>query len=238
MTESGTKQTEHVALDVFTCDPFQVDLKLFKKWTKGVSKKEAAEAMIRHDRKKYGDYFSSPEALALASVGHQYNFFRLLGEKLERPALLFDNLELHIPRETQQKVVNLYYAFDDSVAKLLVGRKLTANLRKDVDDIAEAAKIPQDSCLRQFDNLRRVIKAVDSEGKRVSDAAAAAAATTADGAAVTIESTDDFLKRRFRFSDHLVAFVIGLSYNMDAFDDDGAFYFKQEIQTFCVYGVV
>jgi len=192
MTEGVTPPTEHVVFDVLTCDPFQVDLELFKKWTKGVTDADAAAEVEQDDRKKYGDYFSSPHSLALASVRHQYHFFRLLGEKLERPAVLLDNLELHIPPECHQKVVSLYYSFDDGVARLLAGRKLTANLRKDADDIAKTLGIPLTSCLRQYDNFRRIIKAIDGEGKRIAESGCPP------------QSISAFLKHKFCFTDHLI----------------------------------
>ena len=190
MSESEPAVT--VVSDVFTCDAFRVDFELFKEWTNGATDQEAAKRVQRCGTDEDAELFASPRfsKLALGSVRHQYHFFRLLGEKLERPALLLDRLELHIPLELHARVVEQYYPFDDAVARLLVGRKLTASLRKDVDDVAADSGVRLTSCLRQYDNFRRVIKAVDTEHDN------------------TQETVDEFLQRRFCFSHDLAQFVV------------------------------
>ena len=182
-----------VVSDVFTCDPFRVDLGLFREWTQGTTVEGAAQLIKNRDRQRAdAEFFASPrfESLALGSARHQYHFFRLLAEKLERPAVLLDRLELHIPLELHAAVVGCYYAFDGAVARLLVGRKLTANLRKDVDDVASESGVPLTSCLRQYDNFRRVTKAVETHRQTAPTAPTLA-----------------FLQRRFCFSDSLAQFV-------------------------------
>ena len=190
--------TAFVVSDVFTCDPFRVDLDLFRAWTQGATAQDAELRIRERDRQRDrlsaeqradAEFFSSRrfESLAIASVRHQYHFFRLLAERLERPAVLLDRLELHIPLELHADVVGCYYAFDSAVARLLVGRKLTANLRKDVDDVASDSHVPLTSCLRQYDNFRRVTKAVE----------------TAPPQSPTLA----FLQHRFCFSDTLAQFV-------------------------------
>lgn len=182
-----------VVSDVFTCDPFRVDLGLFREWTQGTTVEGAAQLIKNRDRQRAdAEFFASPrfESLALGSARHQYHFFRLLAEKLERPAVLLDRLELHIPLELHAAVVGCYYAFDGAVARLLVGRKLTANLRKDVDDVASESGVPLTSCLRQYDNFRRVTKAVETHRQTAPSAPTLA-----------------FLQRRFCFSDSLAQFV-------------------------------
>jgi hypothetical protein len=46
------------------------------------------------------------------------------------------------------------------VARELVGRgqKMTAKLRKDLDTISDKTGIPLKSCLRQYDNIKRIYK--------------------------------------------------------------------------------
>ena len=57
-------------------------------------------------------------------------------------------------------IIGRYYSLDAEVARELVGRgqKMTAKLRKDFDTISEKTRIPLKSCLRQFDNIKRIYK--------------------------------------------------------------------------------
>ena len=50
-----------------------------------------------------------------------------------------------------------YYALDSSVARELLGRKLTSRLRKDLDEVADKTGVSLRSCRRQFDNIKRVL---------------------------------------------------------------------------------
>ena len=51
-----------------------------------------------------------------------------------------------------------YYSLDAIVARELVGRKIGAKLRKDLDSIHEITRVPLKSCYRQYDNIRRIYK--------------------------------------------------------------------------------
>ena len=57
-------------------------------------------------------------------------------------------------------VIGRYYSLDAEVARELVGRgqKMTAKLRKDLDTISDKTGIPLKSCLRQYDNIKRIYK--------------------------------------------------------------------------------
>ena len=57
-------------------------------------------------------------------------------------------------------VIGRYYSLDAEVARELVGRgqKMTAKLRKDLDTISDKTGVPLKSCLRQYDNIKRIYK--------------------------------------------------------------------------------
>jgi hypothetical protein len=58
--------------------------------------------------------------------------------------------------------------FDEAVVRELLGKKLSSRQRKDLDDIQEKSGVPLRSCRRQFDNMKRIYKAVeDMEGSMV-----------------------------------------------------------------------
>ena len=58
------------------------------------------------------------------------------------------------------RFIGRYYSLDAVVARELVGRgqKMTAKLRKDLDIISDKTGIPMKSCLRQYDNIKRIYK--------------------------------------------------------------------------------
>lgn len=54
-----------------------------------------------------------------------------------------------------------YYEFDDNVIRELLGKKLSSRHRKDLDEVAEKTGVALKSCRRQFDNVKRIFKAVE-----------------------------------------------------------------------------
>ena len=79
MTE---QQTAVVVSDVFTCDPFRVDLDLFRAWTQGATAADAAHLIEERDQQRDqqtaeqradAEFFASPRfrSLALVSARHQ-----------------------------------------------------------------------------------------------------------------------------------------------------------------------
>lgn len=50
---------------------------------------------------------------------------------------------------------------DDSVAREILGKKLTSRYRKDLDEVADRTGIRLKSCRRQFDNIKRIFKCVE-----------------------------------------------------------------------------
>jgi hypothetical protein len=49
-----------------------------------------------------------------------------------------------------------YYSLDNAFIREIVGKKLSAKIRKDIDEISQQTGIKLASCMRQFDNLRLV----------------------------------------------------------------------------------
>ena len=171
-----SQHREDFVFDLLTSDPSFIDVGLFELWTQGKTEEEAAATVLPDsclsddvpDIDK--ELFCSPRFARYreASVRHQYHFFIQLSEKLERPMSLEIGLELHVPLSLIHDLVRIFYAFDDSIARQLVGKKLTTGTKKTVEAMAEAAAIPVVSCLRQFDNFRNVCSCLDAEFLTVS----------------------------------------------------------------------
>ncbi|KAI5106786.1 acidic fibroblast growth factor intracellular-binding protein [Silurus meridionalis] len=58
-------------------------------------------------------------------------------------------------------IIKSYYAFDDTFAREVLGKKLSKGTKKDLDDVSAKTGILLKSCRRQFDNFKRVFKVVE-----------------------------------------------------------------------------
>ena len=57
--------------------------------------------------------------------------------------------------------VRAWHSLDDMVVRSLLGKVLSKNLRRDIDEIATATSTRLASARRQFDNLKRILKHVE-----------------------------------------------------------------------------
>ncbi|RUP06761.1 acidic fibroblast growth factor binding-domain-containing protein [Jimgerdemannia flammicorona] len=99
----------------------------------------------------------------------QYRNFELLEHCLHEPRYFYEQQYL-FPLSPQAKklLVERYYGFDEPVMRELLGKKLSARARKDLDEVSEKTKIHLGSCRRQFDNLKWILKQVeDSENRPI-----------------------------------------------------------------------
>lgn len=98
----------------------------------------------------------------------QFATFVMLERYLQQPSRLEGQRIFQIPPDSQQMLIQRYYMFDEAVVRELLGKKLSSRQRKDLDDIQEKSGVPLRSCRRQFDNMKRIYKAVeDMEGSMV-----------------------------------------------------------------------
>ena len=54
-----------------------------------------------------------------------------------------------------------YYEFNASVVRELVGHKLSQRQRKELDEVSEKTQVRLRSCRRQFDNIKRISRAIE-----------------------------------------------------------------------------
>ena len=62
---------------------------------------------------------------------------------------------------TKKRVIESYHSLDPGFSREILGRKLNSKLRKDLDEVSEKTGILVRSCRRQFDNIKKVFKAVE-----------------------------------------------------------------------------
>ena len=58
-------------------------------------------------------------------------------------------------------MIESYHSLDPGFSREILGRKLNSKLRKDLDEVSEKTGILVRSCRRQFDNIKKVFKAVE-----------------------------------------------------------------------------
>merc|ERR1711862_174785 len=66
-----------------------------------------------------------------------------------------------LDQSTRKRVVESYHSLDSSFCREILGRKLNSKLRKDLDEVSEKTNILVRSCRRQFDNIKKICKAVE-----------------------------------------------------------------------------
>merc|ERR1712062_274218 len=103
----------------------------------------ASQDIIVSDFNDNWRLFSTLEnALLSSSSGH------------ETPLQLLDST-------TKKRVIESYHSLDPGFSREILGRKLNSELRKDLDEVSEKTGILVRSCRRQFDNIKKVFKAVE-----------------------------------------------------------------------------
>lgn len=101
-------------------------------------------------------------------VEDQFRVFGMLEHYLKRPPLLPAHCCFQLSRQQQFSLVQGYYSFDPRFVRELLGLKLTNLLRKEILEISNRTALNFTACLRQFENLRRVLRArLAKEGEEV-----------------------------------------------------------------------
>lgn len=135
-----------------------VDPDVYEFWLNGNTAHEAAVNLQNNGiLLKYQATFED----LLSDTRDHYRTFVGLERLLKNPPKLADQQTYLIDPETQRMLIEKYYQFDPRVVREILGKKLSARNRKDLDDVSEKTKVPLRSCRRQFDNIKRVFKTVE-----------------------------------------------------------------------------
>ena len=102
-----------------------------------------------------------PIELIASDVLDHYRTYSLLERLLHIPSTLSEQPSFQLEPQSRSLLIEKYYSLDDSVARELFGKKLTSRHRKDLDEVAEKTGVRIKSCRRQFDNVKRIYKAVE-----------------------------------------------------------------------------
>lgn len=99
--------------------------------------------------------------LLLSDLHDNYRLFNLWETMLHQPIMFSEQLVFQLDSETQNLLIEKYYALDDCVVRELLGRKFSSRLRKDLDETSERTRVSLRSCRRQFDNIKRVFRSME-----------------------------------------------------------------------------
>ncbi|XP_068785684.1 acidic fibroblast growth factor intracellular-binding protein [Struthio camelus] len=145
-------------LDIFVGNTTLIDEEVYQLWLDGHSVAEAVARRLRGD--VLAGTGASVAVLQSDTMDH-YRTFHMLERLLHAPPKLVQQLLFQIPPSRQAMLVERYYTFDEAFAREVLGKKLSKGTKKDLDDISAKTGVSLKSCRRQFDNFKRVFKAVE-----------------------------------------------------------------------------
>jgi len=147
-------------------DPLMVDLVLFREWLLGTSEQDAAKRLAISCMHSVGDI---PFTILVQEVREQYVLFQSLEPFLRSPLLLNSPMLCSLSPKIKEDLLLNYYEFDKEVMREILGKKMSAKLRKDMDDVSEKTGISLRSCQRQFDNVKNILKTYEDMERGLSD---------------------------------------------------------------------
>ncbi|GLE01899.1 hypothetical protein PINS_up010737 [Pythium insidiosum] len=149
--------------EAFLTDPVRINEEVYALWLEGHNANDALAVRLSarpHEPPIVGDAMKTQELLWRDTVD-QYRLFEKLEHYLMHPSLFRSQLLFQIPPLQQHHMIERYYSLDGHVARWLVGRKLSAKIQKDLDEISEQSQLTLKSCRRQLQNLQRVYSAIE-----------------------------------------------------------------------------
>ena len=154
-------------MEVFLCEPLEIDPLVFSLWLSGYDIEEAVKRRLDKEpevTRQFPDFLS----LLKSETRDQFRIFLILEPYLQSPPTFLTQDLVQIPTATKKALVEQYYAFDEAVVREFFGKKLSTKNRKDLDDVSEKTGISLKSCRRQFDNIKQILRVVDDyEGSLV-----------------------------------------------------------------------
>ena len=115
--------------------------------------------LVRRDESEFLKNFG--EDLIVADILDQYRTFALIEKLLPCPAKLSEDWMFRMAETTKLTLVEKFYDFDETVMRAILGKKLSARSRKDLDEVSRKLGKSLKSCRRQFDNFKRIYKTID-----------------------------------------------------------------------------
>lgn len=145
-------------LDIFVGNTTLIDEEVYQLWLDGHS---VPEAVSRRLQGGVLERSGTSVAVLQSDTRDHFRTFQMLERLLHSPPRLLQQLLFQIPPPRLAVLVQRYYAFDEGFARELLGKKLSKGAKKDLEELSGRCGLNVRSCRRQFDNFRRVFKAVE-----------------------------------------------------------------------------
>uniref|UniRef100_A0ABK9MI44 Acidic fibroblast growth factor intracellular-binding protein n=1 Tax=Glossina morsitans morsitans TaxID=37546 RepID=A0ABK9MI44_GLOMM len=145
-------------VDVFVTNYTIVDPEIYQLWIEGFS---STEAVCYLKQKGFGHLMGVHIDLITSDVLDHYRTYSLIERLLHAPTKMLEQSCFQLELEAREMIIEKYYSIDDAVAREILGKKLTSRYRKDLDEVSEKTGVKLKSCRRQFDNVKRIFKAVE-----------------------------------------------------------------------------
>ncbi|EDW95273.2 acidic fibroblast growth factor intracellular-binding protein [Drosophila yakuba] len=145
-------------VDVFISNYTIVDPEIYQLWIEGFSSSEAVSYL---KQKGFGHSMGAPSDLIASDVLDHYRTYSLIELYLNAPTKLMEQSCFQLEPHMRDLITEKYYSIDDVVAREILGKKLSSRYRKDLDEVAEKTCVKLKSVRRQFDNVKRIFKAVE-----------------------------------------------------------------------------
>ncbi|CAM1154855.1 FIBP (predicted) [Pycnogonum litorale] len=149
-----------IEVDVFVGSNTIIDFDIYQIWLDGHSEHDAVQILIQRGTQQQCSFPVTVEMLR-SDVRDNYMTFQLLEAYLQNPTKFAEQWIFQLDDVTQRTLIQKYYEFNDDVVREILGKKLTSRNRKDLDEVNEKTNVTLKSCCRQFDNIKRVFKAVE-----------------------------------------------------------------------------
>ena len=148
------------SLTILVSEPSVPDLDTFSLWLKGYEFGEASR-LRESSEPSITREFVEYQHLLLSDTRDQFRVFQLLLPYLQLPQTLMNQHLFQFSQATKRALIEHYYMFDEAVVREILGKKLSAKNRKDLDNISDKTEVSLKSCRRQFDNIKQVLRVVD-----------------------------------------------------------------------------
>ena len=156
-----------MAMEMFLCEPLEIDPLVFSLWLSGCSIDEATRRRVASES-DVARQFPDFNSLLRSETKDQFRIFLILEPYFQSPPTFLTQGLVQIPNATKKTLIEQYYAFDETVVRECFGKKLSTKNRKDLDDVSDKTGVSLKSCRRQFDNIKQVLRVVDDyEGSLV-----------------------------------------------------------------------
>eukprot|EP00735_Rhodelphis_limneticus_P004256 TRINITY_DN15827_c0_g1::TRINITY_DN15827_c0_g1_i1::g.22587::m.22587 TRINITY_DN15827_c0_g1::TRINITY_DN15827_c0_g1_i1::g.22587 ORF type:complete len:374 (-),score=27.45,sp/Q9JI19/FIBP_MOUSE/32.69/2e-56,FIBP/PF05427.6/1.9e-73 TRINITY_DN15827_c0_g1_i1:119-1240(-) len=150
---------------VFVGEPILFDVECYNCWLAGLPVQAAASQRMKTipDLRQFlidkesETYHSALQMVQDDTLDH-YRTYDQLEHYLSEPRLFLSQTVFDLPLQVRRIIIERFYGFEDRLMKEFLAKKLSSKVRKELEDIGDKHGVRLQSCKRQFENARRIVK--------------------------------------------------------------------------------